>query len=261
MTGGSELADLPAAQVERLIALARPARRIVAFTGAGISTESGIPDYRGPDGVWARQALPTLAGFVDNPETRREYWERRRASYPALAATLPNQGHLALAALERVGRLAAVITQNIDGLHQKAGNDPSRVIELHGNAHVIQCTACGERWPAAVIQARLIAGEVLPACTVCGGALRATTILFGEALPVEALRRAVDVAQTSDLLLVVGSSLVVNPAAHIPLLAKRSGAALAIVNHTSTPLDGEADLLLRTGAGATLSALAAALGA
>ncbi len=261
MTGGSDTAEASTDQLERLIALARLARRIVVFTGAGISTESGIPDYRGPDGVWARQALPTLAGFVDDLETRRDYWERRRTGYPTLAATMPNQGHLALAALERAGRLAAVITQNIDGLHQKAGNDPERVIELHGNAHVIQCMNCARRWPAAEIQARLYAGEILPSCTKCGGMLRATTILFGEALPVDALRRAAEMAQSADLLLVVGSSLVVNPAAQLPLLAKRSGAALAIMNHTPTPLDGEADVLLRSGAGATLTAIVGALDA
>ena len=248
-----------AAAVAALIALARPARRIVAFTGAGISTESGIPDYRGPGGVWERQAPPTLGDFRDNPATRRAYWDHRRHGYPAMAAALPNAGHLALVALERAGRLRAVVTQNIDGLHQKAGSDPRRVIELHGTTHTVRCLDCGTEWPAATLQDRLLAGERVPPCLVCGGPLRAATVLFGESLPPTALRRAALAAQTCDLLLVVGSSLIVNPAAQLPRLAKQSGARLAIVNRTPTPLDALADIIVPAAAGPTLAALAAAL--
>ena len=242
-----------------LVALARPCRRIVAFTGAGISTESGIPDYRGPGGVWERQAPPTLGDFRTNPDTRRAYWQQRRARYPTLAAAQPNAGHAALAALERAGRLLAVITQNIDGLHQKAGNDPDRVIELHGSAHTIRCLDCGRSWPATAIAERLTAGESVPSCPVCGGPLRAATVLFGEPLPTPAFRRAVDAARACDLMLVVGSSLIVNPAAQLPALAKRAGAPLAIVNRTPTPLDPLADVLVGAEAGPTLAALASAL--
>ena len=135
----------------------------MAFTGAGISTDSGIPDYRGPGGVWEQRRPPTIGDFLENPETRREYWARRRTDYPTLAAREPNPAHLALAELERAGRLTAVITQNIDGLHQRAGNDPDRVIELHGTAHRIRCVACGRIWEADAIQRRLEAGEVEPA--------------------------------------------------------------------------------------------------
>lgn len=259
---GGHLADVAdesgqLASLAKLIAMTRATRRIVAFTGAGISTESGIPDYRGPGGVWERQAPPTLGDFRENVETRRQYWDHRRTVYPRMAATLPNAGHAALVALERDGRLAAVITQNIDGLHQKAGNHPSRVIELHGTSHIIRCLDCGDETPAGVIQGRLNRGEEVPACMLCGGPLRAATILFGESLPEDALRRAVAAARGCDLMLVVGSSLIVNPAARLPLLAKRAGSRLAIVNRTATPLDGLADVRVVGGAGEILSAVVA----
>jgi len=244
---------------EALIELARTCRRIVAFTGAGISTESGIPDYRGPGGVWERQAIPTLADFVGNVETRRAYWERRRTSYPDLLRARPNAGHLGLVALERMGRVVATITQNIDGLHQAAGSEPEQVIELHGSAHTIRCMDCGRSWPAETVQARLAEGESMPACTVCGGPLRAATVLFGESLPAEALQRAAAAAQMCHLMLVVGSSLIVNPAAQLPVLAKRFGARIALINRTPTPLDSLADVRVTADAGPTLAGLAAAL--
>ena len=244
--------------VAALIALARPARAISAFTGAGISTESGIPDYRGPGGVWERNAPPTLSDFRENPETRRQYWADRRERYPALRDTEPNAGHRALARLQSAGRLSYVITQNIDGLHQKAGSDPERTIELHGTAHRVRCLDCGASWPAEQIQDRLEL-EPLPSCEMCGGMLRAATVLFGQAMPADALRRAFTVARSSDLMLIVGSSLVVQPAARVPEVAAASGARLAIVNNEPTPLDGLADIVVRASAGAVLSALVDAL--
>jgi NAD-dependent deacetylase len=238
-----------------LIDYAEPAQRIVAFTGAGISTESGIPDYRGPGGVWERNAPPTLADFRENVETRRQYWAERRMRYPVLRDTLPNAGHYALVKLQNAGRLSAVITQNIDGLHQKAGISPERTIELHGTAHRVRCLDCGTVWPAGVVQERL-EFEPLPACQVCGGILRAATVLFGEALPEAPLRQAFALAGTCDLMVVVGSSLVVQPAARIPEIASRSGARLAIINNEPTPLDGLAGVVVvRGAAGATLTAL------
>ena len=255
----AKISDPKSTSLASLIELAGACRRIVAFTGAGISTESGIPDYRGPGGVWERQAIPTLADFVDNAETRRAYWERRRTSYPALLAAQPNAGHRALVALERAGRLVATVTQNIDGLHQAAGSSPERVIELHGSAHTIRCMDCGRTWPAALVQARLAEGESVPACTACGGCLRAATILFGEQLPTEALRLAVAATTACDLMLVVGSSLIVNPAAQLPLLAKRAGARLAILNRTPTPLDAAADVRVPAEAGPVLVELASTL--
>ena len=238
--------------IAALIALAEPATRIVAFTGAGISTESGIPDYRGPNGVWATGNIPTIADFRERAETRRAYWEQRRTGYADFAAKPPNDGHLALVALERAGRLQAVITQNIDGLHQKAGSNPDRVIELHGTAHRVRCLDCGRTWPANQIQDRLAAGEREPRCVVCGGPLRGATVLFGEPLPAEALRRAAEASAACDLMLVIGSSLVVNPAAQLPALAKQRGARLIIVNRTPTPLDVLADALVGGDAGPVL---------
>jgi NAD-dependent deacetylase len=244
--------------VDALIALAKPARRIVAFTGAGISTESGIPDYRGPGGVWERNAPPTLDDFRANPATRHHYWAERRERYQALRDTRPNAGHLALVRLQQHGRLLQVITQNIDGLHQKAGTDPARTIELHGTAHRVRCLDCGAAWPAEEIQARLEA-ETVPVCVNCGGMLRAATVLFGEGLPEIPLRDALAAARDCDLMLVIGSSLVVQPAARIPEIATAYGARLAIVNNEPTPLDALADVVVRASAGAALSRLADAL--
>lgn len=244
--------------VATLVTLVRPARRIVAFTGAGISTESGIPDYRGPGGVWERNAPPTLSDFRDNPETRRQYWRDRRRNYPTLRDTQPNAGHVALARLQRAGLLRSVITQNIDGLHQKSGIAGDTTFELHGTAHVVRCLDCRATWPAEQIQAKLET-EPLPICEVCGGPLRAATVLFGESMPETPLRRAIAAANACDLMLVVGSSLVVQPAARIPEIAVASGARLAIVNHDPTPLDDLADVIVRGGAGQVLTELADAL--
>ena len=247
-----------ASDIHELVELARPAQVLVAFTGAGISTESGIPDYRGPGGVWARNAPPTLSDFRENEETRRRYWIERRERYGELRDKAPNAGHIALARLQAAGILSTIVTQNIDGLHQKAGSDPGRTIELHGTAHLVRCLDCGTTWPADEIQARL-AREPLPDCGVCGGMLRAATVLFGQAMPEESLARAFEAARACDLMLVVGSSLVVQPAARVPEIAAASGAALAIVNNEPTPLDPLADVIVRGGAGVVLEALAKAL--
>jgi NAD-dependent deacetylase len=229
---------------------------MVIFTGAGISTESGIPDYRGPNGVWARNAVPTIETIRTDPDAQRKHWQFRKANYPVMLSRQPNPGHLAIARFERAGRLLAIVTQNIDGLHQKAGSSPDRVIELHGTTHKLRCMNCGTEYSGILIQKRLEAGEEDPRCTVCGGPLRSATILFGEPLPAEALRKSVAVAQACDLMLVVGSSLVVNPAARLPQIAKQHGARLVIVNRTATPLDDLADMHLKAEAGPTLSALA-----
>ncbi len=246
------------AAITEAIALARDARAMVAFTGAGISTESGIPDYRGPGGVWERNAPPTLSDFRENVATRAHYWRERRERYAALRDAIPNAGHVALARLQAAGRLETVITQNIDGLHQKAGSNPEQTIELHGTAHRVRCLDCGAVWPAETIQARL-ENEPLPVCERCGGPLRAATILFGEPLPEVALRRAFEAGRSCDLMLVVGSSLVVQPAARIPALARASGARLVMLNREPTPLDDLADVVVRGSAGPALAAIAGAL--
>ena len=250
----------PESDVDLLAGLLADSERIVAFTGAGISTESGIPDYRGPGGVWSTGKPPTLGDFLTSEDVRRDYWEQRRSGYRALAATEPNPGHRALVELEHAGRLMGTITQNIDGLHQKSGSDPARVVELHGTSHAIRCLECGTVFPAQAIQERLERTTGEPPCEVCGGPLRSATVLFGEPMPVEPLRRAVDLAQRADLMLVVGSSLVVQPAARLPVIAKQAGAKLAMVNRDGTPLDRIADLAIVGDAGSTLpTAVALAL--
>jgi NAD-dependent deacetylase len=250
-------ADLPTVepddeQIAVLADLLRNANRIAVLTGAGISTESGIPDYRGPNGIWATGKPPTIGDFMENEETRRAYWRRRLESYPDLLAAQPNPAHRALVDLERAGKLSAIVTQNIDGLHQRAGSSPELVIELHGSAHVVRCTNCGTTFTGEGIQQRLLAGDLYPSCPVCGGILRTATVLFGEPLPREALDRSIALTRDADLLLVVGSSLVVNPAAKLPLIAKRNGAPVVIVNRTPTRQDHLADLRLGGSAGLIL---------
>lgn len=241
------------ADLDRVADLIRGSERLVVFTGAGISTESGIPDYRGPNGVWAKQTIPHIDTMRTDDEARIENWQRWRKHYPELLAREPNAGHLAIAELESLGYLLAVVTQNIDGLHQKAGNHPERVIELHGSSHVLRCLDCGRRWDGQEIFRRLEEGDLDPRCEFCGGPLRTGTILFGEPLPEQALRTAFAVSKATDLMIVIGTSLVVNPAARLPVLAKESGARLVIINQSQTPLDELADVRISAGAGNVLS--------
>lgn len=208
--------------------------------------------------MWARNAPPTLGDFKTNVGTRRSYWDQRRTHYPRMLATRPNAGHVALARLARAGRLEGIITQNIDGLHQAAGVPEDRVIELHGSTHRVRCLDCAWRWPGAEIQPRL-EQEAVPACERCGGVLRTDTILFGEPVPTAALAAAVTLARQCDLMLVVGSSLVVNPAAQLPVVAKQAGAKVAMINREPTPLDSLADARVSGSAGATLTAIADAI--
>lgn len=245
--------------IRALAALLRPATRILVFTGAGMSTESGIPDFRSPGGVWDRYPIVYFDEFLRDEEARKRYWLRSRETYPVLARAEPNPAHYAIAELERRGQVLAVVTQNIDGLHARAGTSPDKLIELHGNNLAVVCLDCGARTPREAIQAELVAGVEVPRCARCGGLLKNTTVSFGEPLPAEALQRATLAALTCDLCLVVGSSLVVYPAADIPVLAAQQGAPLAIVNATPTPLDATADLVVRGRAGEVLPAAVAAL--
>jgi NAD-dependent deacetylase len=233
----------------------RASRRMVVFTGAGISTESGIPDYRGPNGVWKTNRIPTVENVATDRAGREERWARQRQHYPEMVAREPNAGHEAIAELERSGRVSAIVTQNIDGLHQKAGSDPDRVLELHGSSHWARCMSCGRRYPMGEVVARVEGGEADPRCEVCGGVLRSSTILFGESLPEDTLRRAVEESSNADMMLVIGSSLAVKPAAQLPVLARRNGAALLIVNREPTPLDEIAHAVVRGEAGPVLAAL------
>ncbi|HYJ12697.1 MAG TPA: NAD-dependent deacylase [Thermomicrobiales bacterium] len=246
---------MPSADLDLVADLVRASERLVIFTGAGISTESGIPDYRGPNGVWARQAIPHIDTMRNDTAARLDHWQERRQRYPEMMAREPNAGHLALVDLETRGFLLAIITQNIDGLHQKAGNDPERVIELHGTTHALRCLSCGRTWDGQSIQQRLENGEVDPRCEACGGVLRTGTILFGEALPEKALRTAHAAARAADVMIVVGSSLVVNPAARLPAIAHERGAKLVIINQSTTPLDDLANVRIYGAAGEVLQGI------
>ena len=226
------------------------ARHLVAFTGAGISTESGIPDFRGPQGLWKRYQPIQYQDFLRDPEARREYWRRKVELYPGIRDARPNAGHLALERMYRAGRLAAVITQNIDGLHQKAGLPAERVIEIHGSEAHIVCVDCGRRFPWEQVLASF--NGDCPRCDACGGWLKPATISFGQPMPEEETRRAFAEAAAADLLLVVGSSLQVYPAASIPGETRRAGGRVVIVNNEPTAQDEIADLVLRGQAGEIL---------
>jgi NAD-dependent deacetylase len=240
------------AGLARFVELLDRAERIVAFTGAGGSAESGIPDFRSPGGVWDRYRPIDYREFVRDPEARRETWRRGLQTYPVLAAAEPNPAHLALAELERRGKLLALVTQNIDGLHQRAGSSPERVIELHGNSHTVRCLQCEQRYTRLEVHARVEAGDEHPDCLECGGWLKPATVSFGEAMPADAMARAERAALACDLFLVVGSSLVVYPAAAIPELAVQRSVPLVIVNATETQLDVHAAVVLREKAGLVL---------
>ncbi len=223
------------------------AERIVALTGAGISTDSGIPDFRGPQGVWTRnpqaEKQATLQNYVADPEVRRRAW-RSRLESPAWRAQ-PNAGHTALVTLERRAKLVTLITQNVDGLHQLAGSSPDRVIEIHGTMRDVACLSCGERAPMERALARVRAGEEDPPCRSCGGILKSATISFGQGLVAEDLARAGQAARQCDLMLAVGTKLSVWPIAGVVPAAKEAGARVVIVNAEPTEMDALADAVLR----------------
>ncbi|HEX7441998.1 MAG TPA: Sir2 family NAD-dependent protein deacetylase [Caldimonas sp.] len=233
------------------------AKRVVVLTGAGISTDSGIPDFRGPKGVWTRNPVAekqsTIQHYLADPEVRKAAW-RSRLEHSAWTAR-PNRGHLALVALERRGKLHALITQNIDELHQIAGNSSERTIEVHGTMRRVMCWSCGRRAPMEEALARVRAGEADPACPSCGGILKSDTISFGQALVPEVIDRAMTAAAEADLLLAVGSTLQVYPVAGAVPLAKEAGARVVIINDQPTPLDSIADALLRGPIGELLPAV------
>lgn len=236
----------------QLRVLLQQATRGVVFTGAGISTESGIPDFRSPGGVWERYRPIMYDEFVSSEEARREYWQRKFEGQPAIDAAAPNAGHRAVARLVADGAVDCVVTQNVDGLHQKSGVPDDRVIELHGNTTYAACLDCGQRYELAPIQAAFEADGTLPVCAACGGLVKPATISFGQAMPVDAMRRAEAASAACDLFLAIGSSLVVYPAAGLPVLAKQGGARLVILNREPTPLDTWADLVLNAEIGPTL---------
>lgn len=229
----------------------------VAFTGAGISTESGIADFRSPGGLWDRHKPVYYDEFVASRAARVRYWKTRIELYKEFANAEPNTGHHAIAQLEDMGKLAAVVTQNIDGLHQLGGS--RRVIELHGTARIIACIQCGKEWAPTEIHALIESGDDAPDCDVCGAPLKSKTVSFGQAMPEKEMAEATQLSQEADLYLAIGSSLVVEPAASLPRLAKNHGATLVIVNNTPTPLDAVADLVIREPIGRTLQSVLGAL--
>ena len=239
-------------------AVERP--RITVLTGAGVSTDSGVPDFRGPQGVWTRnpaaQRLFDIDAYVADPEVRRTAWQGRR--HHAAWTALPNAAHEALVRLERSGRLRAIVTQNIDGLHQAAGSNPARVLELHGTIFRVECLACGRETAMREALDRVDAGDDDPACTVCGGIQKSATISFGQSLRRDVLTAAIEAARDCDLFLAVGTTLLVQPAATLADLAQAAGARLVIVNRDPTPYDSVADAVLREPIGEVLPRLAAA---
>jgi NAD-dependent deacetylase len=253
--------SLVKSSVETVAEWVGQAKQIVALTGAGISTESGIPDFRGPQGVWTQnpkaEKLSDIRYYMSDPEVRRLSWQQRLA-HPAWRAK-PNAGHMALVALEHSGKLHTLVTQNIDGLHQRAGNSPDKVVEVHGTMRDVVCMACLWRGPMQETLERVRAGEEDPPCRQCGGILKSATISFGQPLVPEVIERAMQAAEQADLLLAIGSTLSVYPAANAVPIAKSAGAKVVIVNAQPTAMDELADAVLRGAIGEILPQLATAL--
>jgi NAD-dependent deacetylase len=239
--------------VARLREMIGSAARIVAFTGAGISTESGIPDFRSPGGIWTKYKPIYFDDFMSSDEMRRESWRRKFATDETMLQAEPNAGHRALAKLVEQGRMSAIITQNIDGLHQRAGVPDSKVIELHGNTTYATCLDCGHRHELNPIRRAFLDGGILPLCVKCEGIVKTATISFGQAMPEIPMARAQDETLACDLFIVLGSSLVVYPAAGFPGMAKRKGAELVIINRDPTDQDDTADMVIHGEIGAIMS--------
>jgi NAD-dependent deacetylase len=242
------------ALAEQVAGLIIGSKKLVVFSGAGISTESGIPDFRSPGGIWSRFDPDdfTYQKFVADPEARRKQWRMLGEGHLTTEAQ-PNLAHYAIAELDEMGKLDCVITQNVDNLHQKAGVPAEKVFELHGNMQRAVCLNCGRLYPFEQIKLRLDGGEEIPDCEACHGMLKPNAVLFGEQLPYEVLTEASNRSSGCDLFIVVGSTLVVYPAAYIPVYAVQAGARLVIINLSSTPMDGEATVLINAKAGEAMS--------
>lgn len=240
-------------RIDHAVNLLNASENITAFTGAGISTESGISDFRSSGGVWERYRIVTYQEFISSHNARVEYWGMKKELFKEMEGAKPNRAHAALAELERMGKLTCLITQNIDGLHQDAGNN--NVIELHGTNRKAVCLNCGQYWPIEDIQARLEAGETDPACLECRGYIKPATVSFGQAMPENEMMKAYECTLKCDLFIMIGSSLQVEPAASIPREAHRTGAKLIYINRTPTPSDHLADVLFNENAGDVMSLL------
>ncbi|RPJ39835.1 MAG: NAD-dependent deacylase [Deltaproteobacteria bacterium] len=229
----------------------RKAQKVIVFTGAGVSTESGIPDFRSPGGVWQKYNPEDFyyQKFISSEASREKYWQMSREFYEPLKNAEPNEAHRAIAQLEKLGKLDCVITQNIDNLHQRAGSSPEKVIELHGTAVSVSCLSCRKKYPREEIQARLLRGARVPLCDACGGILKPDTVSFGQPMPPRETAESFDRARSCDLFIVIGSSLVVQPAASLPLEAKEHGAKLVMINRDPTYHDVYADAVIHGSAG------------
>ena len=234
-------------------------KRLVVFTGAGISTESGVPDFRSPGGIWDRFDPNELnyQSFMESEAGRERYWDFHRQLWSGVSQAQPNAGHLAIAELHEIGKLDCVITQNIDSLHQKSGVPEEKIIELHGSLSWVNCLDCGEKYPREQIQEKLDSGTKVPRCEKCGGILKPATVAFGQPMSEEETFQAESKSVSCDLFLAVGSSLVVYPAAQMPIIAKDNGARLIIINLTPTPHDRQADIVINDRIGAVLSQIVA----
>ncbi len=241
--------------IKKVAEMIKRAKKVIVFTGAGVSTESGIPDFRSPGGVWQKYNPEDFyyQKFLSSEEAREKYWQMSREFYEPLQRAQPNLAHKAVVQLEKMGKLDCVITQNIDNLHQKAGNSPEKVIELHGTAISVSCLSCRKKYPRAEIQTWLISGVKVPKCPECGGILKPDTVSFGQPMPPRETEEAFERARQCDLFIVIGSSLVVQPAASVPLEAKRRGAKLVIINREPTYHDAYADVVIHGSAGEIMS--------
>jgi len=244
-------------ELEKIAQWMMAAKRIIIFTGAGLSTESGIPDFRSPGGVWDRYNPEDFyfQNFISSEASRVKYWEMATEMYEPMKQAQPNLAHLAIAEMERLDKLDCVITQNIDGLHFKAGNSEAKVIQLHGTAMAVSCLSCMKKYERDEIQERIKQGQKAPRCDDCGGILKPATISFGQSMPERETQEAYHRSSLSDLFIVIGSSLVVQPAASIPMIAKQNKAKLIIINRDPTPYDDIADIVIHRQAGSTMASI------
>ena len=244
-------------QIDEIVDLILTSQDIIIFTGAGVSTESGIPDFRSPGGIWEKYnpADFTYQRFLSSEEAREKYWQMSTEFYHSMKHVQPNPAHEAIAALERIGKVSSVITQNIDGLHQQAGFSPEKVIELHGTSRSVSCLSCKKKYSRDAVQELVGQGVKVPRCDECGGLLKPDTISFGQAMPERETAEASRRSGECDLFIVIGSSLVVHPAASMPFIAKENGAKLVIINRDSTPYDNLADYVIHGSAGTIMSSI------
>jgi NAD-dependent deacetylase len=242
-------------KIEDVAEMLYDAKKVVVFTGAGFSTESSIPDFRSPGGVWDTFDPGELnyQNFLGNERIRAKYWQMHRMMWETIREAQPNVGHYAVAELARLDKLDVVITQNTDGLHQKAGVPDEKVLELHGTMQWVDCLGCGRRYPRSLAHDKMLAGQEIPLCDACNGLLKPSTVAFGQSMPERETRESEIHSSECDLFLAAGSSLVVYPAAQMPVIAKRAGAKLVIMNLTETPHDRYADILIAEKTGETLS--------